>query len=69
MNIMVKKKELLKWITQIRDESTLRKVLEVKNYTKGENHLKRVHGCGKGTFVYVSSDFDEPLAEFHDYIP
>ena len=30
---------------------------------------KRVLGCAEGSVVYMASDFDEPLADFSDYMP
>jgi prevent-host-death family protein len=29
---------------------------------------KRKFGFGRGTFTYVSADFDEPLPEFREYM-
>jgi hypothetical protein len=39
---------------------------EIKK-TKIDNN-KREFGCGKGMFV-MSSDFDEPLNDFKEYMP
>lgn len=33
--------------------------------TQAQRHF----GCGKGIFMNVSADFDEPLAIFQDYMP
>lgn len=66
MNITIKKKELIKWISQIRDTNKLKAILDLKKNQTAKKK-KRTIGCGKNIFIFVASDFDAPVPEFQDY--
>lgn len=82
-NIDHEKLEIINWIISIDDEKLLKKVssLKEKNSHKlnlsesnskdktDKNKSIRQFGFGKGTFTYISEDFDAPLEEFKDYMP
>jgi hypothetical protein len=42
---------------------------KTKKSAVSEPTFKRRFGCGQGIFSAVSSDFDDPLPEFQDYMP
>lgn len=81
-NIEHEKLEIINWVISINDENLLKKISSLKaenNIAKFPEKRKtpktdknddiRKFGFGKGTFTYISDDFDAPLEEFKDYMP
>jgi len=56
-----KKEQLIQWITQLDDSSTLQELINLKK-KQVTNHKKRSFGCGEGIFTYIAPDFNEPLS-------
>ena len=66
MNIEAQKEQLINWISQLDDSTTLQNLLNIKKKNVA-NQKKRSFGCGKGIFTYIAPDFNEPLSEFQEY--
>ncbi len=68
MSVEAQKLEVIEWILKIRDASTIKKILKLKNTPAVPKPGARKFGGGKGIFTYVAEDFDEPLPEFKEYV-
>ncbi len=62
----IKHEKLLHRINSLKIESVPKQGAKT-NPKKGQGIRK--FGFGKGTFTYISEDFDDPLEEFKDYMP
>lgn len=69
MNIDTVKVELFDWITQLKDQQTIHKLLSIKNKLSGQKSkaASKIYGSGKHLIDYVAEDFDEPLDMFNEY--
>lgn len=75
-NINSTKIDIINSIINISDEKILKKIYSLTQEAKKNEHLSknekkdvRKFGFAKGTFTYISDDFDEPLEEFKEYMP
>jgi hypothetical protein len=72
VSVEAQKLEVIEWILKIRDASTIKKILKLKNTTsvpqRGVKRGVRMFGGGKGIFTYVAEDFDAPLPDFKEYM-
>jgi hypothetical protein len=68
VSVEAQKLEVIEWILKIRDASTIKKILKLKNTAAVPKPGARKFGGGKGIFTYVAEDFDEPLPEFKEYM-
>lgn len=69
MNIDSLKIELIDWISQLTDPSSVKTLLEIKK--KVEKSKKKpetkIFGSGKHLIAHISDDFNTPLEMFKDY--
>ena len=66
------KLELIQWIAELRQESWVLRLWQLKEAAQANPDItpnQRKFGGGKGTFTYVSPDFDLPLDDFKEYMP
>jgi len=68
VNVEAQKLEVIEWILKIKDASTIKKILKLKNTASVPKPGARKFGGGKGIFTYVAEDFDDPLPEFKEYM-
>lgn len=68
MNIDSSKVELIKWIEQLNDSYSIRRLLRLKKSISSKNEsLDKKFGSGKHLIEYVADDFNEPIDLFEDY--
>lgn len=69
-NLEHQKLDIINWVININDENVLKKIYSLKKQSDLNNEDKPVRqfGFGKGTFTYISDDFDEPLDDFKEYM-
>ncbi len=63
------KLELIVWISYLKDNKLLNKLLSLKKVATPPQKPFRKPGWGKGIFLYVASDFDATPEGFEDYMP
>ncbi len=68
MSVEAQKLEIIEWILKLKDASAIREIMKVKKSTTGRKTGTRKFGGGKHIFTYVAEDFDEPLADFKEYM-
>ncbi len=68
MSVEAQKLEVIEWILKVKDASTIKEIMKIKNTTSMPKPGVRKFGGGKGIFTYVAEDFDEPLPEFKEYM-
>lgn len=68
MSVEAQKLEVIEWILKVKDASTIKKLMKIKNRASVSKPGVRKFGGGKGIFTYVAEDFDEPLPEFKEYM-
>ncbi len=64
MNVEAQKLEIIDWVLKLKDDSTLKEVIKVKNTPFRKKQGTRKFGGGKNIFTYVAEDFDAPPADF-----
>ncbi|AFL82663.1 hypothetical protein Aeqsu_3235 [Aequorivita sublithincola DSM 14238] len=69
MNIDTLKIELIDWITQLKDQYSIGKVLILKKKlsTKKREQNSKIFGSGKHLVEYIADDFNGPLDAFKKY--
>ncbi|NIM15496.1 MAG: hypothetical protein GTO45_26245 [Candidatus Aminicenantes bacterium] len=68
MSVEAQKLEVIEWILKIKDASTIKEIMKLKNTASVPERGVRKFGGGKGIFTYVAEDFDEPLPDFKEYM-
>ena len=63
MSVEAQKLEVIEWILKVKDASTIKKLMKIKNRVSVSKPGVRKFGGGKGIFTY-----DEPLPEFKEYM-
>ena len=63
------KLELIVWISYLKDNNILKKLLRLKKISTPPLKPVRKSGWGKDTFLYVAPDFDATPDGFEEYMP
>ncbi len=63
------KLELIVWISYLKDNRLLNRLLSLKEVTSPPQKPVRKPGWGKSIFLYVAPDFDNTPEGFEDYMP
>lgn len=69
MSVEAQKLEIIKRVLKLKDVSTIKEVLKIKNMHRPvKKRGTRKFGSGKHIVTYIADDFDAPLSDFEEYM-
>jgi hypothetical protein len=68
MSVDTQKLEIIEWLLKLKEASTIREIMKVKNRRPAAKLRSRKFGSGKNIFTYVADDFDATPEGFKDYM-
>ena len=68
MSVNTQKLEIIEWLIKLREASTIREIMKVKNRCSTAKFRTRKFGSGRNIFTYVADDFDVTPKDFKDYM-